>query len=125
VTRFQFLSCNANDVGSNEPRKAVKCVNAQRGITGLLLLGHRICESAFEGNQFRPAYPKLTDDPVTLHTVRSINGFGTADKHFLGVTSAQRTGPAERTVIDDGNCPFGLSDPRTYDLGGGARSDHH
>src|SRR5258707_15403493 len=39
VTRLEFLSRDGNHIGASEPRKAVKSVNALRGITGLLLLG--------------------------------------------------------------------------------------
>src|SRR5713101_1643921 len=57
--------------------------------------------------------------------VKSINGLGTTQEHFLGITSAQCTSSAERTMIHDGNRSTRLSDPRARDLSGGARSNHH
>jgi hypothetical protein len=57
--------------------------------------------------------------------VCGINGLGTTDKHFLGITSAQSTSSAERTMIHDGNRSTRLSDPRARDLSGGARSNRH
>src|SRR6266481_4204947 len=59
VTRLELLSCDGNFVRTSEPRKAVKSINALRGITGLLLLGHRISKGAFEGDEFRPTDPKI------------------------------------------------------------------
>src|SRR5882672_3386147 len=125
MTRLELSSCDANRVGANEPRKAVKDVNASCGIMGLLLLGYRIRKGAFEGDEFGPTDPKFACDPETLHPVYSINGLGTTDEHFLGITSAQCTGSAERTMIHDGNRPARLSDPGARDLSGGARSNHH
>jgi hypothetical protein len=86
--RLELLSCYGNCVGASEPRKAVKSINALRGITGLLLLGHRISKGAFEGDEFGPTDPKFACYPVTLHAVCGINGLGTTDEHFLGITSA-------------------------------------
>jgi hypothetical protein len=77
----------------------VKSINALRGITGLLFLGHRISKGAFEGDEFGPTDPKFACYPVTLHAVCGINGLGITDEHFLGITSAQRTGPAEWTMV--------------------------
>jgi hypothetical protein len=125
VTRLELLSCHGNCVGASEPRKAVKSINALRGITGLLLLGHRISKGAFEGHEFGPTDPKFARDPATLHAVCGINGLGTTNEHFLGITSAQCTSSAERTMIHDGNHSTRLSDPRARDLSGGARSNHH
>src|SRR5216683_3026881 len=125
VARLELLSCHGNCVGAGEPRKAVKSINALRGITGLLLLGHRISKGAFKGDEFGPIDPKLACYPVTPHAARGINGLGTAYEHFLGITSAQCTGSAERTMIHDGNRSTRLSDPRARDLSGGARSNHH
>ena len=123
--RLELLSRDGNRVGASEPREAVKSINALRGITGLLLLGHRVSEGAFEGDEFGPADPKLACYPVTPHAACSINGLGTTDKHFLGITSTQCTSSAERAMIHDGNRSTHLSDPRTRDLSGGARSNHH
>ena len=92
---------------------------------GLLLLGYRMSKGAFEGDEFGPTDPKFACDPVTLHAACGINGLGTTDEHFLGITSAQCTGSAERTMIHDGNRPARLPDPRARDLSGGARSNHH
>src|SRR5712671_827427 len=125
VTRLELLSCHGNCVGFSEPRKAVKSINALRGIMSLLLLGHWVSKGAFEGDEFRPIDPKFACYPVTLHAASGINCLGTADEHFLGITSAQCTGSAERTMIHDGNRPARLSDPRARDLSGGARSNHH
>src|SRR5260370_35942499 len=125
VMRLEFLSCHGNSVGASEPRKAVKSINALRGIMGLLLLGHWVSKGAFEGDEFRPIDPKFACYPVTLHAASGINGLGTTDEHFLGITSAQCTGSAEWTMIHDGNRPARLSDPRARDLSGGARSNHH
>src|SRR6266516_143962 len=125
TTRLQFVACHGNCVGTSEPRKAVKSINALRGITGLLLLGHRISKGAFEGHEFGPTDPKFARDPVTLHAACGIDGLGTTDEHFLGITSAKCTRPAERTTIQDGNSPTRFSNPRARDLRGGARSNHH
>src|SRR5229473_366742 len=125
MTSLELLSCNGNRVGASEPRKAVKSINALRGITGLLLLRHWISKGAFEGDEFGPIDPKFACYPVTLHAACGINGLGTTDEHFLGITSAQCTGSAERTMIHDGNRPARLSEPRARDLSGGARSNHH
>src|SRR5216684_5356275 len=125
MTRLELLSCDANRVGASEPRKAVKDINASCGIMGLLLLGHRISKGAFEGDEFRPTDPKFARDPATLHAACDINGLGTTQEHFLGITSAQCTSSAERTMIHDGNRSTRLSDPRARDLSGGARSNHH
>jgi hypothetical protein len=103
----------------------VKSINALRGIIGLLLLGNWISKGAFEGDEFGPIDPKFACYPVTLHAACGINGLGTTDEHFLGITSAQCTGSTERTMIHDGNRPTLLSDPGARDLTGGARSNHH
>src|SRR5258708_25774688 len=42
VTRLEPLSCDGNCVRASEPRKAVKSIDALRGVMGLLLLRHRI-----------------------------------------------------------------------------------
>src|ERR1700687_3409802 len=120
MTRPELLSCDGNRVGASEPRKAVKSIDALRGITGFLLLRHRISKGAFEGDEFGPTDPKFARDPATLHAVCGINGLGTTDEHFLGITSAQCTRSAERTMIHDGNRSTRLSDPRARDLSGGA-----
>src|SRR6266436_1667657 len=73
VTRLDLLSCNGNGIGANEPRKAVKSIDALRGITRLLLLGHRVSKGAFERDEFAPTDPKFACDPATLHAVRGIN----------------------------------------------------
>jgi hypothetical protein len=125
VTRRELLSCDGNRVGASEPRKAVKSINALLGIADLLLLRHRISESAFEGDQVEPTDPNFAIDPSTLHSVRGIDGLGTTDEHFLGITSAQCTGSAERTMIHYGHCSARLSDARARDLSGRARSNHY
>src|SRR5260370_35270413 len=91
---------------------------------GLLLLGLRISKGAFEGDEFGPTDSKFARDPATLHAVRGINGLGTTDEHFLGITSAQCTGSTERTMIHDGNRPTRLSDPRARALTGGPPFNH-
>ena|SRR5882757_2426625 len=110
------MSCRGNCVRANEPRKAVKGINALLGITGLLLLRHRISIGAFEGDEFGLTDPKFARDPATLHAACAINGLGTTQEHFPGITSAQRTSSAERTMIQDGNGSTRLSDPRTRNL---------
>jgi hypothetical protein len=125
MTRLELSPYSANRVGAGEPGKAVKDINASCGIMGLVLLGHWISKGAFEGDEFGPTDPKFARDPVAPHAVCSINGLGTTDEHFLGITSTQCTGPAERTMIHDGNRPACPSDPRARDLSGGARSNHH
>src|SRR5260370_6496134 len=115
VTRLELLSCDGNCVGASEPRKAVKSINALRGITGLLLLGHPISKVAFEGHEFRPTDPKVARDPATLHAACDINGLGTTQQHFLGITSAHCTSSAERTMIHAGNRSTLLSTPPTPD----------
>jgi hypothetical protein len=98
----------------------MKRINALRGIAGLLFLGHGVSEGAFERNQFGPTDPKCACDPVTPHAMRGINCLGTTDEHFLGITSAQCTGSAERTMINDSDRLTRLSDPSARDLSGGA-----
>jgi hypothetical protein len=103
----------------------VKSINALCGVVGLLLLRHRISEGAFEGDEFRPTDPKFARNSAPLHPVCSINGLGTTDEHFLGITSTQCTSSAERAMVHDSHRPARLSDPRAHDLSGGARSNHH
>src|SRR5260370_6891192 len=74
VTRLELLSCDCNCVWAIEPRKAVKSINALRGITGLLLLRHRVSKGPFEGVEFGPTDPKFACDPLTLHAAFGING---------------------------------------------------
>jgi hypothetical protein len=103
----------------------VKSINALRAITGLVLLGHRISKGAFEGDEFWPIDPKFACYPVTLHPACGINGLGTTQEHFLGIASAQCTGPTEWTMIRHSHCPTRLPDPRARNLSGGPRSNHH
>src|SRR6266851_2882785 len=125
VTRLEFLPFDGDRVRAGEPRKAVKSINALRSITGLLLLGHRVRKGAFEGDELGPIDPKFSRYSVTLHAACGINGLGTTQEHFLGITSAKSTGSAEWAMIHDGNRPTRLSDPRAGDLSGGARSNHY
>jgi hypothetical protein len=125
MTRPELSSYDANRVGASEPRWAVKSINALRRITGLLLLRHWISKAAFEGDEFGPIDPKFAHDPAILHAMCGINSLGPTDKHFLGITSAQSTSSAERTMIHDGHRSTRLSDPCARDLSGGARSNHY
>ena len=61
--------------------------------------------------------------PVDPHSIEvagknpvSVDRFLAADQHPLGIAATQRTGAAERTVIDDGDGPSSGTDPADRDL---------
>jgi hypothetical protein len=62
---------------------------------------------------------------MPAHTARGVDRLSAADQHLLRIAAPQRTGTAERPVIDDRNFPAGGADPRTRHLGRRAGADNH
>jgi hypothetical protein len=88
----------------------------QIGRYGLLSTSPRACTRRPLAVCFGLTDPKFARDPATLHAACAISGLGTTQEHFPGITSAQRTSSAERTMIQDGNGSTRLSDPRARNL---------
>src|SRR5579872_392728 len=78
-----------------------------------------LSERTLETHQLGPINLKLLGpNAFHFHSADPINGFGSADEHFLWVTSSQRAGPSERPRIYDSNLPSCLPTPRCHRRGG-------
>src|SRR6516225_500121 len=70
--------------------------------------GKRPSEGALKAHQFGPVNLQLLGpDSIPLHSPGPINYLRSADKHLLGIASAQRTRAAERPRIDNCHLPSG------------------
>src|SRR5215470_674198 len=70
--------------------------------------GNRPSEGALKAHQFGPVNLQLLGpDSIPLHSPGPIDYLRSADKHLLGIASAQRTRAAERPRIDNCHLPSG------------------
>ncbi len=81
-----------------------------------LLGGDRIGEGPLERHQVGPVDRQRAVDAMSGHAPCRVDRFLAADQHPLGIAATQRTGAAERTVIDDGDGPSSGTDPADRDL---------
>jgi len=84
---------------------------------------HGIGEGAFERNEFRPADPELAGHAPAAHAPGHVNRLGAADQHLFRIAAAQRTGSAERKVIDDRNRPSRRTRAEAHHLRGRATAN--
>ena len=106
VLSFEHISFDRNGCGSDEPRSSVKRRDARLQKPLFTCAGHVLDEPALEAHEFRPFDPKvLGGEAPPAQAVRVIDRFGRADEYFLGIASAQRTGAAKRTGINNGHGP--------------------
>jgi hypothetical protein len=96
---------------SDKPGSATIGVDTLLDIPVFHLFRHWIGKSTFKGHEFRPVDMDISNDAVVAHTTRIIKRSGTADQHFFGIATAQRTGTPERPKIGDGNFPSGSAYP--------------
>jgi threonine dehydrogenase-like Zn-dependent dehydrogenase len=58
-----------------------------------------------------------------VHSALRVDHLGAGYQHLLGIAAAQRTGAAERLLVDDRDAPARLADTHGRDHCGGPRAD--
>jgi hypothetical protein len=115
---------NIEAIGTGKARHPAKSIDAVVGETVLALLRHCIREASLESDQLFPVDAQLPQDAATVHAARKIDRLGAAHQHFLGITAAQRAGPAKWVMIDHRDRAPGAADTSRCDLRRGARADN-
>ena len=91
----------------HEPRVTAEGVDALVSVACLVLPRHWIGEGSLEGHELAPVHMRLAGHAPAFHAPRVVDRRGPPDQHLLGVAAAQRTGPAERARVDNGNASAG------------------
>jgi hypothetical protein len=94
-----------------------------RRVSLFLLPRDGIGEGTLEGDELGPANPELAANAPAAHAPRHVDRLGAADQHFFRIAATQRTGSAERQMIDDGNRPSRSAHTKARHLRGRAAAD--
>src|SRR6185437_72171 len=108
---------------ASEARHSLKGVDTRLAILARALARHRIGEGAFERDEIGPIDRGLPTNAPIREPPRRPHRLGTRYQHLLGITAAQRTGPAERPEVDDGDAAAGLPHPGGHTRGCGAAAN--